>query len=168
MLSTDDEDENPKRKWDPKAPPISVKPDTDDSKAWLRLLPSPWCNDPRVVILMVPREAQFKVRKATESQFKGAECAFVEFSRGEEKFVIPMQLIDKDYGNWVQQKKVVQLMAGQMHPTAYVGPLSEIPDRCMTDDNFMPVGVLFDTPHKQAIHILDTFKNFTARSCING
>lgn len=168
MLSTDDDDENPKRKWDPKAPPISVKPDDEDDLAWLRLLPAPWRDNPRVVILMVPRDASFKVRKATDSQFKGTECAFVEFKRGDEDFVVPMQLIDRDYGNWVQQKKVVQTMAGQMHPVAFNGHLSDIPMRCMTSDGFMPIAVLFDEPHKEPLHILETFKNFTARSGLNG
>lgn len=170
--STDDEDDEElkraKPKWSNMAPIISVKPGSYDPNIWLKALPAPWNTNPMVAIYMVPRDATFKVHDAQHPDFKGVKAAFVHFNRNGEEYIIPMQLTDKDYGNWVQQKKVIAGMSGKLHPTAYVGLLADIPLKCMAHDDFMPIAILWEKPHQTMLHLRETFFNLTKRTGING
>lgn len=169
--STDDDDEELKRarpQWGKHAPIISVKPDADHPGAWLLALPAPWNTNPTVAIYMVPRDATFKVHDAQAPEYAGCKGAFAHFKRNEEEYIIPLQLIDRDYGNWVQQKKVIAAMAGKIHPTAYTGPLGDIPMKCMIHDDYMPIAILWDKPHQTMLHLRETFSNLTKRIGING
>lgn len=143
------------------------------AKSWLDLLPEPWCYDPKVVVYMVPQETKFIERKAVDSEFKGTKCVFANFKRAEgteaeETFDIPLQLVDKDYGNFIMQKKVVEAMKGRMHPVKWVGQLSEMPAGCGVHETFMPIALNFDKPHLPMLHIRELFANVTKRSNVNG
>ena len=146
---------------------VSVRP-PGGSRSWLSLLPAPFCDNPKVVCYMVPRESKFMTREAQAEGFKGLRCTFAEFERDGEKFHIPLQFVGKDYGTFVQHKRMVAEYGGMIHPQKYVGPLQNLPAVCTMSTDFVPIIGLFNELHKPLLHLSEVASSFTKEAEING
>ena len=138
------------------------------ARGWTSILPEPFCNNPRVIVYMLPHDAKYQKMECQEGPYKGYEMVVAIVKRGEEDKKIPLQFTGRDIGNFIQQRKVVMDMAGRFPPVAYDGPLESIPDKLNMSADFMPVVGLFTHFHEELFPLKDFFTNFTKKANING
>lgn len=142
---------------------------------WVGFLDGPYQEDPRVLIYMVPRSASFSSYEANEPKYKGCSMTTCEFKHvnddtgQEEDYRMPLQLTGMDFGNWVQQKKIIeQEMQGRFHPVAFDGLLSEIPRNLTMSLDFKPIAILYSKPHENMLDLVAYMTNLTKAAAING
>ncbi len=149
-------------------PTVTLTKVPGGARPWTSILPEPFCNNPRVIVYMLPNEARFQKMECQEGPYKGYEMTVALVKRNEEEIKIPLQFTGRDIGNFIQQRKVVTDMQGKFYQVAYDGMLADMPDKLNMSADFHPVVGLFSKFHEELFPLKDFFAKFTKEAKING
>ncbi len=107
-------------------------------QSWINMLPAPWDQDPHVVVVMVPTEAKFAHR---ESSDKTTVFGCLEHNNNS----YGLQILRPMMNSYEEHRKVFNSHGADMARPAFIGYVSEIPQKLMMSNDFIPL--LFRTQH---------------------
>ncbi len=139
------------------------------TKGWMEFLPSPFNQDPDVVVYMVPPGAKYVIRECSDGVYKGINIATLRLEEeGKPAIEVPLHFVGKDYGNYYQHAKLMKEMGGKLHPVKYSGKLSGMPAACTMSADFIPIILDRDKFHNPLLDVRTLFSNLTKKVGING
>lgn len=139
------------------------------TKGWLEFLPAPFCDDPDVVVYMIPPGAKYIIRECSDGVYKGINIATARVEEeGKPAIEIPLHFVGKDYGNQYQHAKLMREMGGKLHPIKYTGKLSGMPAACTMSSDFIPIILDREKFHNPVFDLRTIFSNLTKKVGIHG
>lgn len=113
---------------------------------WCELLPSPWDQDPYVVVVLSPLDA-----KACTVRQKGGGYSLgcLEFASGR---IRGIQVLEPKLASYPAHSDVFDLCRVQMLDPHYVGKLSGLPDE-LTANDFAPIILMRDAMWRPGLNL---------------
>jgi hypothetical protein len=100
------------------------------ARSWVEMLPEPWDKDPKVVVVMAPREAKYQVREMPDTK-----THYGVMTVGERIFGLQV-LNRKGCEHYIDHEREFQKVGCQMAMPAHIGKLSEISPKLLNTADF--------------------------------
>lgn len=101
-------------------------------QSWVDMLPAPWCGNPQVALVLAPAEAQFAHRETPDGSTVFGCLEHNGNSYG-------LQILKPILHTYKEHRKIFNNHNADMVTPAYVGPVSEIPQKLLLSKDFIPL-----------------------------
>ena len=135
------------------------------ARSWVDFLPEPYDSNPWVVVIMVPVGSKFQVRVVEEGPEKGAKIScFLH-----EGVHYPLQSMDAAYPRYFDNmRRMHELGAPPRQTPVHVGLMSDVPQRCLMSEDFIPLVFQRDKMNEGPMHLTGYINKITEEAKEHG
>lgn len=113
--------------------------------SWLSTLPEPFHDDPVVVVVQVPDDANLRVGRTEEGVLMG----FAEYPDGTKRGLHVLAPV----GDYLEHVLTFRSFGHKMVPPEYLGPLSAVPNAVLCRDDVCPLVFFHGAAHLSFLNI---------------
>lgn len=113
---------------------------------WTRLLPSPWDEDPNVVVVLAPKGSKYSTRETPdhETEFGCMDANGI---------VLGLQVLKPKLMTYSENRLMFSQMNGRMAKPAYTGPLSKVPQKLLNTADFVQMVFMTEEMHRPYLNL---------------